>query len=343
MPVSAMRCGLVGSIGLLLVCVAAALPWSVQLARYWRNLNRGPYTRPQVAFTGDSRNLQQSVVVPTLDSPLPEGKNVIWCASFQMAWDRLKDDVAGGPVRVENAEALATRLNHSIVSASTLPDDSTYAAAGFVKDGIVDTIRREMQSRFDKEPADLDAAGNVIVAYAYLRANVPFTMPYFDNDEEFLFTDGQGHKTAISSFGLRPKDTSAYSDLRRQVAILYARSCGGRRFPSTRRSLSADGVRPRLVPRVEPQSSHRGLRATARDAAGHAAIHGTEDRGAAIEGLSAAASWPTTHICSCPTCIGASVTHFAELEGLRQAVAQSRVQGGVHQQGHADDRLPLGP
>jgi hypothetical protein len=220
LPLTAARCALVGIIGLLLVSVVAALPWSKRLARYWQNLNRGDYAPPEVTFSGDSRNLQQSAVVPTLDSPLPEGKNVIWCATFQMAWDRLKNDVAGGPVRVTNAEALADRLNRAGLSAHDLPDNSYYAAAGFVEDGIVDTIRREMQTRFDKEPLGLDAAGNVIVAYAYLRASVPFALPYFENDEDFLFTDSQGRDTAVSSFGLRAKDKSAY-DLREQVDILY--------------------------------------------------------------------------------------------------------------------------
>ena len=48
-----------------------------------------------LAFDGDSKSLKQSVIIPTLDTPIPEGKNVIWCASFQMAWDRLKNDVIG--------------------------------------------------------------------------------------------------------------------------------------------------------------------------------------------------------------------------------------------------------
>ena len=39
-----------------------------------------PYLPPAMAFNGDSRDLKQSIVVPTLDTPMPKGKNVIWCA-----------------------------------------------------------------------------------------------------------------------------------------------------------------------------------------------------------------------------------------------------------------------
>ena len=92
-----------------------------------------PYAPPPVAFDGDSKSLKQSVIIPTLDTPIPEGKNVIWCASFPMAWDRLKNDVIGEPVRVANAEAVAERLNKAVVKDADLPDGSYYAAAGLAK------------------------------------------------------------------------------------------------------------------------------------------------------------------------------------------------------------------
>jgi hypothetical protein len=180
-----------------------------------------PYTAPPVAFDGDSKGLKQSIIIPTLDTPMPEGKSVIWCATFQMAWNRLKDDVIGEPVQIANAEAVAERLIKAVVADNDLPDGSYYAAAGFTKDGIARKIRREMQERFQKEPTDLDDKGAVILAYAYLRASVPFTLPFFDNDEEFDFKDGHGQKTRVSSFGLREKDESNYLDLRDQVEVLY--------------------------------------------------------------------------------------------------------------------------
>ena len=37
------------------------------------------------AFDGSSEQLQKTIIVPTLDTPMPGGKNVIWCASFQLA------------------------------------------------------------------------------------------------------------------------------------------------------------------------------------------------------------------------------------------------------------------
>jgi hypothetical protein len=220
-PVASKRFGITIIVGILLVVGCGIIPWSGQIERALYLRNKGPYTVPPVAFDGDSTGLKQSVIIPTLDTAMPEGKNVIWCATFQMAWDRLKNDVIGEPVRIANAEAAADSLNKAVVADDDLPEGAYYAAAGLTKDGIAEKIRREMQERFHKEPMDLDDKQAVILAYAYLRANVPFTLPFFDNDEEFQFTDVRGQKTRVSSFGLRHKDESKYFDLRDQVEVLY--------------------------------------------------------------------------------------------------------------------------
>src|SRR5262245_55263782 len=69
-----------------------------------------PYRPPDFAFDGDSSELSHTVVVPTLDTPLPKNKSVIWCSSFQIAWDRLCED-AGGPFQITGAEEAVERLN----------------------------------------------------------------------------------------------------------------------------------------------------------------------------------------------------------------------------------------
>lgn len=82
------------------------------------------------SFAGDSSGLKQTVIVPTLDTPPPAGKNAIWCASFQMAWGRLAKDTPKDPIQVKNAEAVAERLNQARFSENDLVPGTFYAAAG---------------------------------------------------------------------------------------------------------------------------------------------------------------------------------------------------------------------
>jgi len=184
-----------------------------------------PYRLPALAFKGDSTDLNDTVIVPTLDTPMPKGKNVIWCSSFQIAWNKLKDDVIKAPIRVENAEEVARRLNAAPQTAKDLPDGSYYAVAGFVKDGIVDLIKKEMQARFQRRPQlDENYSPEEILAYTYLEANVKFKIPFFERREPLMFKDSKGRETAVSGFGAgsRYEDAKTSSEIRDQVEILYS-------------------------------------------------------------------------------------------------------------------------
>jgi hypothetical protein len=174
------------------------------------------------SFDGPSTSLEQTVIVPTLDTPLPEGKSAVWCASFQLAWDRLKKDVAKGPLKMENAQVVADRLNSAEYPEDGLDPASYYAAAGLMKDGIVKKILSDMAQRFpDGLTPELSDATVGTVAYGYLKAGVKYSIPFFENDEAFTFTDSVGNRRRVRSFGLRPKDEDRYLALRKQVSILY--------------------------------------------------------------------------------------------------------------------------
>ena len=175
------------------------------------------------SHVGSSAGLSKTVILPTLDEPLPEGKNAIWCASFQIVWDRLASDVLKAPPQVSGAESLCARLNGTPFDASNLRQDCCYAAAGFVNDGIVEKITGDMRSRFPSVPAPtLTSEQEAIVAYAYLGASLKFTIPFFDSRDALSFQDSASGEAAVASFGIRHDDDYAYYDMREQVDVLYA-------------------------------------------------------------------------------------------------------------------------
>jgi hypothetical protein len=185
---------------------------------------RGPpsaYEPPPRAFAGRSIDLKETVFVPTLDTPAPEGKSILWCSSFQVAWNHLKAD-AGGDILLRNGEDVAERLNRAEESEADLAPEEFYAAGGLVRERIVQKIRVEMGRRFPGvHSVDVDVPLEGAVAYAYLRTAIPFKLPFFENEEPFAFTDPAGNSTQVMSFGIRDRDAFASHALRRQVAVLY--------------------------------------------------------------------------------------------------------------------------
>jgi hypothetical protein len=205
-------------------CLAAAAAAAIGIVSWYLAkavLFNEPYDPPPLSFDGSSDRLQQTVIVPDLDSPIPEGKSAIWCGSFQLAWNRLKDDVAKEPLQLSNAQPIADRLNRADLSEDDVGPDAVYAAAGLAIDGIVKRIQSQMAHKFPKVPRpNLDVPPEGAVAYAYLAASAKYDYPFFENDETFLFTDSAGKQTAVGSFGIRKKDDFAYKQLRQQVEVL---------------------------------------------------------------------------------------------------------------------------
>jgi hypothetical protein len=198
-----------------------------------------PYSPLPVAVYQDSSELGRTVVVPTMDAKILKGKNVIWCASFQLAWNHLGTDVLHEPPAIANADALVAQLNGSKFSETDLPSDHCYATAGYCDDGVVNTIHEEMQKRFHRRPKiDLADPANVIVAYAYLEASVPFPIPFFENEEPLVFHDPKGRQTNVTSFGIWAKHEYAYYSLRKQIEVLYSSEW----FPETHGKAASEFV-----------------------------------------------------------------------------------------------------
>ncbi len=177
-------------------------------------------------FDGDSSELENTIIIPTLDSSIHNKNNIIWCSSFQIAWDELKDNVIEEPILLSSNQDVANLLNDAKPSKQDVTDNEYYARSGFVQNNIIENIQREMKIKFPGEPVPSfnDITSNTsIISYSFLSANVRFKMPYFENDKELIFTDSNGNKTSITSFGLREKDDYAFFKLRRQMYILFSK------------------------------------------------------------------------------------------------------------------------
>ena len=203
--------------GLLLVVAAGAYYCATHAGRGAPNLT--------VSFSGDSRELARTQIVPTLDTPIEPGKNVVWCATFLAGWKQLQQNVVKGPVQVSGAEDVCARLNAAADPAQHMPPEVYYANAGTEDKGILQTIEKDMEKKFPNHQVpefELIEPGGFVL-YSYLEARVPFPVPFFDNREELSFADSRDEATGVRSFGIRKEDYDLYSALRSQARLLMAK------------------------------------------------------------------------------------------------------------------------
>ena len=218
MVLSTSRSGSVRNIAL------SALGIIVFVAGVYLWVNWTTYTPLPRTFNGNSSDLADLTILPTLDTPSPDGKSVLWCSSFQLAWNELKSDIVHEPIRIEHAEAECDRLNRAQQSRSDISSDSVYAAAGFGQDGIVDKIKSEMQRRFPgvavpSLPVDQDG----IIAFAHLSAGIKFEHPFETSSQPLQFMNNRGQLSKVSSFGWNHLTTDSGAErVLEQVRVLFA-------------------------------------------------------------------------------------------------------------------------
>ncbi|MBN2021560.1 MAG: hypothetical protein JW809_02095 [Pirellulales bacterium] len=150
----------------------------------------------------DSDTLSETRVVATLDAPLESGKNIIFCGTFQLAWNELRGQMQGQPVQVEGDPAIAAALNAGTFSRNDLADDAYVALAGRVADGVYDRIKQALAGRFPAAAAPpAPRVDTEVYVYAYLEKRLPFAEVFDRLDRPLPFHVGE--KTVeVRAFGI---------------------------------------------------------------------------------------------------------------------------------------------
>lgn len=175
-------------------------------------------------FSGNSTELKRTVILPTLDTPIIPQKNNIWCSSFQLAWNEMKDSVIKNDINVTGAEKLCQRLNNAKQKKTDLAEDSYYAAAGKAAGGIANKITADMAKRFPSVQVPQFNSTDDLIAYAYLETYIKFKIPYKQNEEAFSFIDSSGNKTPVKSFGVWGDFQMGFEPPYKEIEVLYYES-----------------------------------------------------------------------------------------------------------------------
>jgi hypothetical protein len=192
-------------------------------ARMGRPLRRvdWPDASPPYQFgpPADAGSLSGTSVLPFVSALLAADKNVVWCATFQIAWDQLPKE----PDLPRGDGSFVGELERKPFDLRSLSPDSYLAMGGDVEDGIRDRIGTEMARRFpDVVPSFSEASPrDEVVIYAFLRKLLPFAQKFVELSVPLPFIAGET-TTPVSGFGYERAEPNADRDreLREQVTVL---------------------------------------------------------------------------------------------------------------------------
>ena len=157
-----------------------------------------------------------TMVTPVMTEAMPPGKNVLWCSTFQMAWDAAAAKF-GKPLRLTPASKLADSLNRNPFDRRWVDEASVFIAEGFIKDdvlGRIDQGTRNLSGKKSKltERLKKDAAPDDLVFFASLKKDLEFPQPFGK-----LGTWKLG-KRKVPWFGFTPEQQET-GPLREQVRV----------------------------------------------------------------------------------------------------------------------------
>ena len=151
----------------------------------------------------DSVQLKGTVVVGHPGCATEKGKNLLYCATFQLAWDELKK-LAGGRVQLDKPVALANLLNKGGATREDVPEGSLVAMAVRVEEGAAAKINGELQKTFGQGPdpfLERIGSGPGLVAYTFLSRDLKFRHPFAALPDAMEFR-GSGVEE-VKSFGFK--------------------------------------------------------------------------------------------------------------------------------------------
>jgi len=190
---------------ILLAALAVALGFFVA-SSILRELPKQAGTQPthaeiagQPDLKADANQLKYTIVTPHLEQQIASNMNVLWCSTFQLAWNELCD-LTGGPIVMESPPAMVPILNKRSASKEDLDQACYVAMAGLANEGIYRKIRKELKEKFKGQasPELLDATPEMDwVAYAYLFKELPFRWAFTRFHEKLMF---EGYY--VDSFGI---------------------------------------------------------------------------------------------------------------------------------------------
>lgn len=155
--------------------------------------------KPALDILDADRQLPNTRVIPTLDAEHEKGKNLLYCATFQLAWNELME-LLDGPLDLENKPPAAAKLNNKNFTPEMLDKESYFIFAGggpTAHTRMAEELKTKFGGAASPKLLPRELGPNEFVAYSYLYKNLKFSVPLYSYPNGFEFSGGN-----VKTFGI---------------------------------------------------------------------------------------------------------------------------------------------
>ncbi|MDX1967184.1 MAG: DUF1559 domain-containing protein [Planctomycetaceae bacterium] len=154
----------------------------------------------------DPATLSNTCVQPSPDAPLDAAQSAVYCATFQLAWDKLRPAI-DQPVVVKLPTFTTNSLNAHPFPVSDLSADAYFVGRSPLGSDAETEMWNAFRARFQQSPAERPHVNPKLTGemiFAYLQKSMPFRMVLEKSPAPLTFYAADG-STAVRSFGKEPK------------------------------------------------------------------------------------------------------------------------------------------
>ena len=171
----------------------------------------------------DSKDLPNTIITSHLEEKVIPGKNLIYCSTFQLAWNELRDEIIKEDIRLTDEPSMVKVLNKKMTTKADISEDCYVATAGFGGDGILERINEALRLKFKHEAptVEVQLRPDSILAYAFLLKDLKFATPFESLKAPIRFRSAS-RTVRVRAFGIReyrPRQ-QRHAKMGRQVSIL---------------------------------------------------------------------------------------------------------------------------
>ncbi len=169
----------------------------------------------------EKESYKRTIITPHMEANIKEGKNLLYCSTFQLAWNELKEDIIKEDILLQNEPPMVKMLNKGLSTKEDISEKNYVAMVGFEKDGIIEKINKALKERFKDEAPLVNEhmSSDDIFAYAFLYKNLRFKEEFEDLKDPILFSSN-GETAEVKGFGIKKYASKVHKDIGKQVSIL---------------------------------------------------------------------------------------------------------------------------
>ena len=168
----------------------------------------------------NSEQLKATRVTPVLDAKITTGENLIYCATVQMAWNKLYNDIVKDTIEISENIEYVGKMNSFLSMQHPISDSDCVVMAGKGRDNIIEKINYELKRKFNiSNMLNIKLGDDDLFVYAYLFKSLAFKHVFEKSNMYFEFEKNK--KTLVKTFGFDVSKSTNSKLLEDQIELIY--------------------------------------------------------------------------------------------------------------------------